>query len=116
MPPLDSFVHSSTNSLLVLANPLLDGLHPGPEDLVDVLHVRPEHGVGLVAVAAHGAHKRPLARVLPLVRQEGSPALEHLVAEAALELGLPVLLLVVPDLGGVPEALAAELALVLLVA
>ena len=81
-----------------------------------MLHVRPEHGVCLVPVAAHGAHEGPLARVLPLVRQQGGPALEHLLAEAALELGLPVLLLVVPHLGRVPEALPAELALVLLVA
>ena len=102
--------------ILALANPLLDGLHAGPEDLVHMLHVRPEHGVGLVAVAAHGAHKGPLACVIPLVRQQGRPALEHLVAVAALELRLPVLLLVVPYLGRVAEALPAELALVLLVA
>ena len=108
-------LHSCFDNSLLLADPLLDGLHAWPNDLVHVLHVRPEHSVRLVAIAAHGTHKGPLARVLPLVCQQGCAALEHLLAEAALELGLPVLLLVVPNLGGVAKALPTELALILLI-
>ena len=108
-------LHSRFDNSLLLADPLLDGLHAWPNDLVHVLHVRSEHSVRLVAVAAHGTHKGPLASVLPLVRQQGRPTLEHLLAKAALELGFPVLFLVVPNLGGVAKALPTELALILLI-
>ena len=76
--------------VLVLAHPLLDGLHARREHLVHVLHVRADGAARLVAVAAERALVGPLAGVLALVGGQRLLALELLLAEAALELWLLV--------------------------
>ena len=79
-----------------LPDSLLNGLHARRQHPVHVLHVCAEDVVGLVAVAADGAGEGPLPRVLPLMDQQRLSGLEHLLAVAALELGLLVLQLVLP--------------------
>ena len=61
------------------------------------------------------AFKRPLPRVLPLVRNQGVPALEHLLTKTAFKLRLFVLPHVGPECGGVATVLAATLALELVI-
>ena len=98
----------------LLADPLLRHLGPRAQDLVHAPLVLPEGRERLVAVAADGTLEGRLARVAPLVRHQPVPALEHLLAEAALELRVLVLAHVHPQVGYAVGALPAQLALVLL--
>ena len=82
------------------------------------MHAAPVEGedaLGLVAVAADVAVKGPLAGVLPLVSDQRGPRLDPLVADAALELRLPVgqHVAAVPP-GAADEAALAALRLLLL--
>ena len=80
------------------------------------LFLVPDEGAGeREPLAADATHVRLLSPVLHLVRSERQLGLEHLLAVVALEPGHVVLVHVVAELHGVPEALLALLALVALV-
>ena len=71
----------------IFPNPLLKGLHVGLYNLVDMFCVSAKDAHGLEPLPAHVTLKGPLPSVLPLVHNQSILCLEHLLAEAALELG-----------------------------
>ena len=101
--------------LSVFLNPLLDWLHTRGYDLVNMLCVRGQGTARGEPFATNCALEGPLPCVLPLVRNQGVSALEHLLTKTAFKLRLFVLPHVGPERGGVAAVLAATLALELVI-